>query len=207
MHGFFQSLSWVAEQFAVVLRGPCFRTYYGGFHALSFGATAPSSVASCTEASSVDIDTWLVVVPQLIARIHMDIHPPSLTDSGNVPWPEISELLFKLGMAHPQSRVCRYCCSQLRIGEAQAGNASRVLSCLRQHSTLFFVTRPHAPATRRFVLPFSWHERWHQALEEACTQYFTEGDVRACLATLEPLHRQIETAEDTGLSDGKSLSM
>lgn len=37
-----------------------------------------------------------------------------------------------------------------------------------------------------------WHELWHEGLEEASRLYFGEKNVKAMLATLEPLHQMIE---------------
>ena len=42
-----------------------------------------------------------------------------------------------------------------------------------------------------------WHEQWHESLEEASRLYFGERDVRAMLATLEPLHAMLERGPQT----------
>lgn len=42
-----------------------------------------------------------------------------------------------------------------------------------------------------------WHELWHEGLEEASRLYFGEKNVKAMLATLEPLHQMIERGSMT----------
>lgn len=42
-----------------------------------------------------------------------------------------------------------------------------------------------------------WHEHWHEGLEEASRLYFGERDVVSMLATLEPLHAQLERGPQT----------
>lgn len=37
-----------------------------------------------------------------------------------------------------------------------------------------------------------WHELWHEGLEEASRQYFTEHNPAGMIAALEPLHAMLE---------------
>ena len=49
-----------------------------------------------------------------------------------------------------------------------------------------------------------WHEKWHEALEEASRFYFGERNIEGMLKALEPLHEQLEEAamrDDTTLKE------
>jgi FKBP12-rapamycin complex-associated protein len=59
------------------------------------GATAEVQIALQEGFSYVNIDTWLVVLPQIIARIHSNI--PAVKEL-------IQSLLVRIGRSHPQ--VC-----------------------------------------------------------------------------------------------------
>jgi phosphatidylinositol kinase/protein kinase (PI-3 family) len=37
-----------------------------------------------------------------------------------------------------------------------------------------------------------WHEQWHEKLEEASRQYYTEHNPEGMIAALEPLHEELE---------------
>jgi FKBP12-rapamycin complex-associated protein len=42
-----------------------------------------------------------------------------------------------------------------------------------------------------------WHEQWHEGLEEASRLYFGDGNIKAMLETLVPLHQQLEAGPTT----------
>jgi len=42
-----------------------------------------------------------------------------------------------------------------------------------------------------------WYEMWHEGLEEASRLYFSERNVEAMLAKLEPLHELLEKGPQT----------
>jgi FKBP12-rapamycin complex-associated protein len=43
----------------------------------------------------------------------------------------------------------------------------------------------------------TWHEMWHEGLEEASRLYFGEHNISAMFAVLEPLHKMLETGPET----------
>ena len=67
---------------------------------------------------------------------------------------------------------------------------------LREHSS-DLVEQADIVAHELIRVAVSWHELWHEGLEEASRLYFGDDDVEGMFATLEPLHAMLEKGAET----------
>ena len=125
------------------------------------------------------IDTWLSVIPQLIARIH---NPVKATRDA------VCDLLVRLGMAHPQGLCFPLTVASHSSVEMQKAGAQHVLDNMRRtFDTL--VQQAHLVASELIRTAALWSEQWQDALTEACSMYVSRDDISGMIATLEPYHR------------------
>lgn len=136
---------------------------------------------------SVPIETWLGVLPQLLARIH--IKNPSIRSV-------LHPLLVRLGEKHPQALM--YPLSVLlKSPVRERKNAAEVLmNSLRSHSSAL-VEEALMVSSELIRVAILWLETWHEGLEEASRLYFGEGNIPAMLDLLLPLHEKIEKGAET----------
>uniref|UniRef100_A0A8C5B3T0 Serine/threonine-protein kinase TOR n=1 Tax=Gadus morhua TaxID=8049 RepID=A0A8C5B3T0_GADMO len=120
---------------------------------------------------TIQIDTWLQVIPQLIARIDT---PRALV--GRL----IHQLLTDIGRYHPQF-----------ITKHTHPNTHR---CSQQNTSAQVSLSVSEELIRVAIL---WHEMWHEGLEEASRLYFGERNVKGMFAVLEPLHAMMERGPQT----------
>jgi tetratricopeptide (TPR) repeat protein len=142
-------------------------------------------VNECVE--TVAIDTWLGVLPQLLARIH--IKSPSIRSV-------LHPLLVRLGEKHPQALI--YPLSVLLkspVAERKAA-AEALMNSLRSHSSAL-VEEALMVSSELIRVAILWLETWHEGLEEASRLYFGEGNVAGMLDLLVPLHDKIEKGAET----------
>ncbi len=137
--------------------------------------------------SSVIVDTWLEVIPQIIARI-------------NAPSPKVRRLIHLLlsdvGAAHPQALVYPLTVAAKSPSLARIQAAMGVMDNLREHSPLL-VEQALLVSNELIRVAILWHEMWHEGLEEASRLYWTEHNIDAMFATLEPLHDLLEKGPET----------
>ena len=140
----------------------------------------PEVTAALTSGfSRVSIDTWLQVVPQLIARIHT----PNLQIRN-----QLQFLLSSVVEKHPQALIYPLSValkSPLRVRQEEA---EAILATMRKHRPLL-VEQALLVSHELIRVAILWHEMWHEGLEEASRQFFGEHDIPAMLQTLEPLHQ------------------
>ena len=128
------------------------------------------------------VDTWLSVIPQLIARIGNP--SKDIRDA-------VCDLLIRLGSAHPQGL-----CFPLTVASHSHVGATQVLDAMRrQYDTL--VQQAHLVASELIRTAALWSEQWQEALTEASALYFGSGDVDGMIATLEPYHKMMQNAPQT----------
>jgi serine/threonine-protein kinase mTOR len=142
-------------------------------------------INDCVE--SVPIETWLGVLPQLLARIH--IKSPSIRSV-------LHPLLVRLGEKHAQAMM--YPLSVLLkspVTERQAA-AESLMNSLRSHSSAL-VEEALMVSSEFIRVAILWLETWHEALDEASRLYFGEGNVSGMLDLLVPLHEQSENGAET----------
>ncbi|KAG2704801.1 hypothetical protein I3760_05G022000 [Carya illinoinensis] len=130
----------------------------------------------------VNINTWLVVLPQIIARIH----------SNNYPLRElIQSLLVRIGQSHPQALMYPLLVACKSVSTLRKSAAQEVVDKVRQHSGVL-VDQAELVSNELIRVAILWHELWHDALEEASRLYFGEHNIEGMLKALEPLHEMLE---------------
>ncbi|CAJ1924927.1 unnamed protein product [Sphenostylis stenocarpa] len=162
------------------------------------GATAEVQSALKKGFSLVNINTWLVVLPQIIARIHSNNHAVREL---------IQSLLVRIGQNHPQispletedivnnrrHKALMYpllvACKS--ISNLRKAAAQEVVDKVRQHSGVL-VDQAQLVSKELIRVAILWHELWHEALEEASRLYFGEHNIEGMLKVLEPLHEMLE---------------
>uniref|UniRef100_A0ACD5YBT4 Uncharacterized protein n=1 Tax=Avena sativa TaxID=4498 RepID=A0ACD5YBT4_AVESA len=137
--------------------------------------------------SLVKIEMWLVVLPQIIARIH---------SNNRMVRELIQELLVQIGKGHPQALMYPLLVSCKSISISRQCAAQEVVDKIRQHSGCF-VDQAELVSKELIRVAILWHEMWHEALEEASRMYFGEHNVEGMLAVLEPLHAMLERGAET----------
>ncbi|KAL9244759.1 hypothetical protein vseg_018491 [Gypsophila vaccaria] len=146
------------------------------------GATADVQLALQRGFQLVSIDTWLVVLPQIIARIH---------SNNNAVRELIQSLLVRIGQSHPQALMYPLLVACKSISDLRRAAAQRVVDKVRQHSSAL-VDQAQLVSKELIRVAILWHEMWHEALEEASRLFFGEQNKEAMLNVLEPLHEMLE---------------
>jgi FKBP12-rapamycin complex-associated protein len=158
----------------------------------SHGA-APDVEAALQEGfAQVSIDTWLAVIPQIVARIHSSIPPVRQL---------IHALLVRVGRHHPQALLYPVLVASKSQSPARRAAANGVLDALRV-SAGTLVAQAQLVSEELIRVAITWHEQWHEALEEASRLYFGESNVDAMMAVLAPLHAQLERGDAETLQEG-----
>jgi FKBP12-rapamycin complex-associated protein len=152
-----------------------------------YGEQASISSIVNESVECVVIETWLGVLPQLLARIH--IKSPSVRSV-------LHPLLVRLGEKHPQALM--YPLSVLLkspVVERKTA-AESLMNSLRSHSSAL-VEEALMVSSELIRVAILWLETWHEGLEEASRLYFGEGNVAGMLDLLLPLHEKLEEGAET----------
>ncbi|KAK2737357.1 phosphatidylinositol kinase- protein kinase tor1 [Myotisia sp. PD_48] len=137
--------------------------------------------------STVSIDTWLEVTPQLIARINQ----PNLRVRTAV-----HRLLAQVGKAHPQALVYPLTVATKSNVVRRSQSALTIMDSMRQHSPRL-VEQAEVVSHELVRVAVLWHELWYDALEEASRLYFADHNVEGMFATLAPLHDMLDKGAET----------
>ena len=150
---------------------------------------SPEVNSAVTEGfGAVSVDTWLEVIPQLIARINQ---PNTRVRQS------IHNLLADVGRAHPQALVY-----PLTVAMKSAPNTRRsrsamqIMESMRQHSARL-VEQADIVSHELIRVAVLWHELWHEGLEEASRLYFGDRNIEGMFATLAPLHEMLDQGPET----------
>ncbi|KAG0243175.1 armadillo-type protein [Mortierella sp. GBAus27b] len=154
-----------------------------------FGHRADVSMALAKGFPTVNIDTWLQVIPQLIARIH--------APSPNV-HKLIHQLLSDVGKAHPQALVYTLTVASKSPSVFRKNAALAIMEKMKLHSPVL-VDQAAMVSQELLRVAILWHEMWEEGLEEALTLNAQGGrnNIDAILAVLEPLHKMILKKPET----------
>ncbi|WFD44630.1 non-specific serine/threonine protein kinase [Malassezia psittaci] len=137
--------------------------------------------------ASVSVDTWLEVIPQMIARI-------------SAPSPRVRRLIHHLladvGTAHPQALVYPLTVATKSPSALRMHAATGIMDTMREHSPVL-VEQAILVSNELIRIAILWHEMWHEGLEEASRLYFTEHNIEGMFATLGPLHDLLEKGPET----------
>ncbi|KAJ3130914.1 phosphatidylinositol kinase- protein kinase tor1 [Physocladia obscura] len=152
-----------------------------------YGQNQDVNMAISEGFSNVTIDTWLQVIPQLIARIH--------TPSSHVR-KLLHQLLSDVGRAHPQALVWSLTVASKSQSASRMNAAVSIMDKMRTHSGVL-VEQVLLVSQELIRVAILWHEMWHEGLEDASRLYFGEQNVEGMFATLEPLHQMLERGPET----------
>eukprot|EP01094_Clydonella_sp_ATCC50884_P002486 TRINITY_DN1189_c0_g2_i1.p1 TRINITY_DN1189_c0_g2~~TRINITY_DN1189_c0_g2_i1.p1 ORF type:complete len:858 (+),score=324.02 TRINITY_DN1189_c0_g2_i1:40-2574(+) len=136
---------------------------------------------------SVSIDTWLHVLPQIIARLHTLVGPVRKL---------IHDLLAKVGRAHPQSLIYSLMVASKSQSLARKQAAMSLLDQMREYDETL-VREGELVSKELIRSAILWHELWHEGLEEASRQYFGDQNVEGMLSILAPLHAMLDKGPET----------
>ena len=143
--------------------------------------------------NDVSVDTWLEVIPQLIARINQPVSRVRAT---------IHRLLGEVGKAHPQALVYPLTVTMKSNVARRSESAGQIMEKMREHSPRL-VEQADLVSHELIRVAVLWHELWHEGLEEASRlyvqltevllsadriRYFGDQDIEGMFATLNPLH-------------------
>jgi len=136
---------------------------------------------------SINIEAWLGVLPQLLARIH--IKSPSVKSV-------LHPLLVRLGAKHPQALM--YPLSVLiKSPVVDRKEAAESLMNSLKAQSYALVEEALLVSSELIRVAILWLELWHEGLEDASRLYFGEGNVSGMLDVLFPLHEQFEKGPTT----------
>uniref|UniRef100_A0A182JMR8 Serine/threonine-protein kinase TOR n=1 Tax=Anopheles atroparvus TaxID=41427 RepID=A0A182JMR8_ANOAO len=135
----------------------------------------------------IDKNTWLQVIPQLIARIDT---PRNLV--GQL----IHYLLTEIGKTHPQALVYPLTVASKSAPGTRKQAAHKILTNMCEHSSTL-VNQVLLISEELIRVAILWHEQWHEGLEEASRLYFGDHNVAGMLAILEPLHAMLQRGPQT----------
>ncbi|GAP93296.1 putative FKBP12-rapamycin complex-associated protein [Rosellinia necatrix] len=152
------------------------------------GGSSDVNTAVIQGFSTVSVDTWLEVIPQLIARINQP--NPRVRQS-------IHNLIADVGRHHPQAMVY-----PLTVAVKSAQNVRRsksaaiIMDSMRAHSAKL-VEQADVISHELIRVAVLWHEQWHEAIEEASRLWFSDHNAEGMFAALNPLHEQLERGPET----------
>jgi len=136
---------------------------------------------------TIQIDNWLQVIPQLIARIDT---PRQLVSR------LIHQLLSDVGKRHPQALIYPLTVASKSASVDRHNAANQILHNLCEHSSML-VQQALMVSDELIRVAILWHELWAEGLEEASRLYFSERNVKGMFAVLEPLHQMMERGPQT----------
>ena len=146
--------------------------------------------------STVSVDTWLEVIPQLIARINQPNARVRAT---------IHRLLADVGKVHPQALVYPLTVAMKSNVTRRSQSAGQIMQSMSKHSPQL-VEQAELVSQELIRVAVLWHELWHEGLEEASrlyetfrtycsiprlnldSRYFGDHNIDGMFATLAPLH-------------------
>lgn len=130
---------------------------------------------------TVNINVWLNVLPQIIARLHTPREKVRKL---------IQELLNGVGKAHPQALIYPLTVASKSQVVHRRDIALQIMSKMRDHSATL-VDQASLVSTELIRTAILWHEQWQEGLEEASKHYFGDHNPEGMFAVLEPLHEMV----------------
>ncbi|XP_065891468.1 serine/threonine-protein kinase mTOR-like isoform X2 [Dysidea avara] len=152
-----------------------------------YGHISEVSNALSDGIKTIDIDNWLQVIPQLIARIDSPRKRVSKL---------IHDLLTDVGKQHPQALIYPLTVASKSQSSIRRDAANAILNNMAEHSSKL-VQQAIMVSEELIRVAILWHEQWHEGLEEASRLYFGEHDTKGMFGVLEPLHQMIEKGPTT----------
>lgn len=154
----------------------------------SHGGSPEVNTAVTEGFANVSVDTWLEVIPQLIARINQ---PNKRVQQS------VQSLLADVGRAHPQALVYPLTVAiKSWQNTRRSRSAAQIMDSMRQHSANL-VAQADIVSNELIRVAVLWHELWHEGLEEASRLYFGDHNIEGMFQTLQPLHELLEKGPET----------
>eukprot|EP01116_Phalansterium_solitarium_P018594 TRINITY_DN4988_c0_g1_i2.p1 TRINITY_DN4988_c0_g1~~TRINITY_DN4988_c0_g1_i2.p1 ORF type:complete len:2361 (-),score=824.80 TRINITY_DN4988_c0_g1_i2:390-7472(-) len=136
--------------------------------------------------NQVPVDTWLQVIPQLIARIN---HPSPVVRR------MVGDLVSTIGKAHPQALVYSLTVAT-KSQQGRSAGAAAIMDKMRKHSAQL-VEQAQLVSHELIRVSILWFEMWHEGLEEASRAFFHDNNFELMFSTLGPLHETLEQGPET----------
>ena len=137
--------------------------------------------------NTVDITTWLEVIPQIIARINTPAAPIRKL---------INDVLCRVGHEHPQALIYPLTVAAKSQSVKRKAAADAVMGHMLQFSPNI-VNQAVLVSQELIRVAILWHEIWHEALEEASRLFFSEKNIEGMFQVLEPVHAMMEKGAET----------
>jgi len=153
----------------------------------NYGHQADVSQAMQEGINNVSIDTWLEVIPQLIARIHAPA-----TNVRRL----VQQILAEIGRAHPQAIIYSLTVASAYPSAPRKRAALQILDRMREHSALL-VDQAEMVGQELKRVAVLWPEQWHEALEEGSRLHYAENRIDAMFAVLEEKHQMMDQGAET----------
>lgn len=134
----------------------------------------------------ISLDTWIMVIPQLIARMHS---PQSVVRR------LVHELLVQLAALHPQALVYPLAVASKSNTTARRTAALAVLARMKLHSPLL-VEQALLVGQELIGASVVLHEQWLEGLEDAAGFFYTSENIPAFLKRLAPLHAELSQCKN-----------
>ncbi|XP_017768823.1 PREDICTED: target of rapamycin [Nicrophorus vespilloides] len=135
---------------------------------------------------TIEKNTWLQVIPQLIARI----------DSTTLVSRLIHELLIDIGKTHPQALIYPLTVASKSTSMVRQNAANKILKSMSENGPTL-VQQAITVSEELIRVAILWHEMWHEGLEEASRLYFGENNIDGMFKVLDPLHARLACGPQT----------
>lgn len=135
----------------------------------------------------INIDIWLYVIPQLIARIHSPVDRIRSL---------LHDLLCALGRCHPQALIYSLTVASNSTYVPRRDAAKAVLQNMRRHYPTL-VDQAVLVSRELIRVAILWHEQWNEGLEDASKLFFGDKNVEGMYNVLLPLHEMMEQGPET----------
>lgn len=152
-----------------------------------FGGVPEAAQAMTDGFQMVKIDNWLLIIPQLISRIHQPNQTVLKLLLG---------LLTDLGKAHPQALVYPLAVAVTSESMSRKKAALSIIDKMRLHSPVL-VQQSELVLHELIRVAVLWLELWYEGLEDALRLFFGDHNTEKMYEVLEPLHRMIQTGPQT----------
>ncbi|KAJ2885848.1 phosphatidylinositol kinase- protein kinase tor1 [Coemansia asiatica] len=135
--------------------------------------------------NTVSIRTWLQVIPQILARIHIQFESTSRL---------IKQLLVEVGKFHPNAILFSLYVAARGDHPERSQAAKDVLAKLHD-LTPELVEETEVVSRELIRITLLFPEMWHDALDAASKYYFKQNDPMEMMRILQPLHDRARNPE------------
>ncbi|KAJ2776642.1 phosphatidylinositol kinase- protein kinase tor1, partial [Coemansia interrupta] len=135
--------------------------------------------------NSVSLRTWLQVIPQILARIHIQYESTSRL---------IKQLLVEVGKFHPNAILFSLYVAA-RGDHPERSQAARDVLAKLHDLTPELVEETEVVSRELIRITLLFPEMWHDALDNASKYYFKQNDPTEMMRILQPLHERARNPE------------